>query len=249
MLTYTNVSYRRGLSRRPIFDDFSFQFAAFPCALLGPNGAGKSTLLQLTATALRPSTGQIGLALGKQRSTASRSDLRRRIALVSQTPSGFRGLTVREAVAYAGWLKGLSRAEAWERSISTIDRMNLSALADVSSIRISGGELRRLAIAQALVINPEVLLLDEATTGLDPSERRNLLEIIADIADTVPTLAATHEVDDLQSVFAHVAVLLDGRILFDGPTGDFLGASDGNLSPRERAEHAYARALNSGAIA
>lgn len=233
--------WRRG---RNVFADFTHTFDEFPVGLLGPNGAGKSTLLTMTAGILEPSRGYVrvesnGLAAGKQR------ELRRAVGLVSQTGSGIPGLSVRESVAYAGWLKGMSRTAAWWASETATDRVNLGEVSGVPSARLSGGEAKRCAIAQALVSDPRVLLLDEATTGLDPSERHNLVGLISELSAEKPVIGATHEVDDLQESYRVIAILLAGRIVYQGATAEFLAQGGPSTSARQRAESAYRRVLES----
>lgn len=242
MLAFDQVTLKRG--RRPaILENFSYRFESYPLALLGPNGAGKTTLLSIAAGIIKP---QAGSALLQEKSGVTyegRRHLRRKVGLVPQVNSGMPGLTVREAVAYAGWLKGLSRRDAWELSLPALERVHLDAIASASSARLSGGESKRVAIAQALVWNPTLLLLDEATTGLDPTERLNVSHVIAELAGERPVIAATHEVDDLDETYAFVAVLAAGRIQFAGATTEFLSAADSNLPPRVRGRIAYQAAL------
>jgi ABC-type multidrug transport system ATPase subunit len=237
VIRFTDIAVRRW-PHNEVFRGFSHEFARFPLVLLGPNGAGKSTLFSVISGARRPQAGRV--AVGGWTTTGR---LRRHIGLVSQKSQGLRGLAVRELVAYAGWLKGLSRSEAWARSAGTLERLHLREIAAASSVAISGGEARRMMIAMALVSDPALLLFDEPTTGLDPAERSNVLAMIAEISMTRPTIVATHEVDDIEERFRHLAVLDGGELAFDGTVPGFLALGEGTGSPRARAEQAYRTVL------
>nr|WP_187264912.1 ATP-binding cassette domain-containing protein [Homoserinibacter sp. GY 40078] len=242
-LSFSNVTVRRGATRRPVLSNFSWSFDHFPLALLGPNGAGKSTILHTAAGALRPSRGLVATIDPDGKMIESSRGRRRVVGLVPQDARGFSGLNVREAVAYAGWLKGLSRSHAWDRSEWCLERLNLMKQARARSTQLSGGEQRRLSIAQGLVADPAVLLLDEVTTGLDPAERENLIAIVAELSASKPVLATTHEVDDLDEVFHYVAVLSEGSVVYENTTSDFFRLGSAGRSSRDQAATAYRVAL------
>lgn len=235
-----NVSARRGLNRQ-VFSSVSSELSEFPLVILGPNGAGKSTLFGLLSGARRPTRGR-AIVSGASGSWSKTTALRRHVGLVPQQTLGLRGLTVRELVAYAGWLKGMARAQAWASSERVLAQLNLARLASTSSVAISGGEGRRMMIAMALVSDPEVILFDEPTTGLDPTERSNVLGLVATIAQERPIIVATHEIDDIEERFPHLAVLDRGEFAFRGTAGEFLSLGSGS-SPRARAEEAYRNIL------
>ena len=242
VIRFDSVSLsRRG---RAVYRDFSHEFRAFPLALLGPNGAGKSTLFALLSGAIRPHRGTIALDGADRGASSGARALRRRVGLVAQRSEGLRGLSVRELVAYAGWLRGLSRGAAWAASADVLDRLHLTELAQAASAKLSGGETRRMMIAMALVREPATLLLDEPTTGLDPAERRHVLDLVTELAEERPVVVATHEVDDIEERFAHLAVIDDGQIAFEGTVQDFLARAPGEGSARSRADSAYATILD-----
>ena len=234
------VTARRGFNRA-VFSDFSCEFDGFPLVILGPNGAGKSTLFSLISGARRLSAGRLVVESDRGRWSTS-TLLRRHVGLVAQQSLGLRGLTVREIVAYAGWLKGMSRSDAWASSERTLAELNLTELSGSSSIGISGGEARRMMIAMALVSDPDLILFDEPTTGLDPAERGNVISLIASISGERPVVVATHEIDDIEERFPYLAVLDHGEIAFAGTIGQFMSrGTDG--SPRARAGDAYRTVL------
>lgn len=169
-----SFAYRRSL---PVFDGYTASFAPGRTVLLGPNGAGKSTLLALLADSLQPQKGYVETGTGlSPRTWRGRREFRRRVAWLPQQVAPFPGLTVREHVAYAGWLKGLSRRDAWRRSTAALEDVDLASLAGRRATQLSGGQTRRMGIAGALVHEAEAILLDEPTAGLDP---------VADLRDRV----------------------------------------------------------------
>ncbi len=158
------------------------------------------------------------------------------------------GLTVREQVAYHGWLKGMSRAQAWKDSGEALRQANLTDLADRPSGKLSGGQLRRVGLAQTIVHRPSVLLLDEPTAGLDPAQRSAFREILNGLAVGDTVLVSTHQTSDLSGLFDSVVVLNEGRSPFTGSADAFLArATGGGDSLERRAESAYASVLGEAA--
>jgi ABC-2 type transport system ATP-binding protein len=149
------------------------------------------------------------------------------------------GFTSREQVAYAGWLAGMSRAEAWREAIPALERVSLADDSDRLTSQLSGGQQRRVGLAQALVHRPGMLLLDEPTAGLDPAQRSRFREIVRDVSNESTVLVSTHQVDDLSDLFKAVAVLDAGRIVFEGTPDSFLKLAPS--SSQHPAEDAYAR--------
>ncbi|MET8179497.1 ATP-binding cassette domain-containing protein [Streptomyces sp. NPDC005336] len=224
-----------------VLDGFDLRIDSPATVLLGPNGAGKSTLMALAASQLKPLSGTISW---KDRSPASRRDLtayRKAVAWLPQQITPVPGLTVREQVAYAGWLKGMNRTDAWNASAGTLARVGLSKLADRRSHQVSGGQLRRLGIAGALAHHSELILMDEPTAGLDPTQRKVFRSLLEQLADDVHIIVSTHQTEDLADLYQHVVVLDHGIVRFHGTTSQFQAMTDNDRGPRERAEAAYAR--------
>lgn len=241
---FSNVSF--GYQRRPfpagtrplVFDNFSWQIPAGCSVLLGPNGAGKTTLLALAATALAPDRGALGygeLTAGRR---ADRTAIRRRIGWMPQQVRAIPGLTAREQVAYAGWLKGMSRSDAWHEAANALDRVGLSVDGNRLTSELSGGQRHRVGLAQLLVHDSELLLLDEPTAGLDPAQRARFRDLTREIGDARTVLVSTHQVDDLDDLFEAAIVLDRGRIVFQGSVPAFLALAPAS-SPFP-AEAAYA---------
>ena len=219
-----------------VFDGFNWATPAGATVILGPNGAGKTTLLSIGATGLRPTRGRVRLGdrdASRRRGIAA---IRRAVGWMPQHVRAIPGLTAREQVAYAGWLKGMSRADAWRRAPVALFKVGLADEADRRTAQLSGGQQRRVGLAQLLVHRAELLLLDEPTAGLDPGQRARFRETVRDLAGDVPVIVSTHQVDDLTDLFDTVVVLDHGQIRFQGDVAAFMAlAPAGSSYPAEAA--------------
>ena len=193
--------------------------------LLGPNGAGKSTLMRVAATVTRPTSGRV---LFEGLDVVSKPDaLRRRLGYLPQDFGVYPNLTVREFLGYLAAAKGLSARSARAQMDELIPMVNLSAAVKRPIGSYSGGMLRRVGIAQALLGDPQVVIVDEPTAGLDPEERvrfRNMLSRLA--ADRVVMLS-THIVSDVESVADDIAVMARGRLLWRGTPAQLRARASG----------------------
>ncbi|MFF9915592.1 ABC transporter ATP-binding protein [Streptomyces sp. NPDC013457] len=203
--------------------------------LLGPNGAGKSTLLKLAAGVLTPKPGKVTL----DRTPSSAVEYRRSVAWMPQHVTPMPRLTAREYTAYAGWLKGMSTNHAYEATKMALSRVDLTDQADTRTHHLSGGQLRRLGVAAALVHDARILLLDEPTAGMDPHQRRIFRDLARDLSRHVHVLISTHDIVDLAEEADHVAVLVSGSIVHSGTTAEFLALSPPDVAQGRRAEAAY----------
>ncbi|WP_432016235.1 ATP-binding cassette domain-containing protein [Streptomyces hydrogenans] len=236
-LTDCTYAYRRWT--RPILQDFSYRLPHGLTILLGPNGAGKSTLLKLAASVTRPRSGTVTLGRLDSRAKA----YRRAVAWMPQDITPMPSLTARAYVAYVGWLKGMNRGDAWDRAARALARVELSDQADVRTSRLSGGQLRRVGVAAALVHDARVLLLDEPTAGMDPRQRRVFRDVLSSLTDEVSVLMSTHDVADLAEEADQVTVVDGGRILHSGATSTFLAHAPAGVAPGRAAEAAYTSLL------
>lgn len=237
-LSFTDCSYayRAG---HPVLDGLTLELPPGCTVLLGPNGAGKSTLLSLGASVLEPTAGQVRLGRLGSTGRRDRKEYRHRVGWLPQQVKPVPSLTVREQAAYAGWLKGLSKSAAWQRSERALAQVGLTELAARRSHELSGGQLRRLGIAQSLTHDARVVLLDEPTAGLDPVQRGVFRELVGELARSVSFVVSTHQTEDLAGMYETVVVLDRGRPVFQGGVPDFLSlAPDGEPAER-RAESAY----------
>jgi ABC-2 type transport system ATP-binding protein len=182
--------------------------------LLGPNGAGKSTLMRLLATLRRPTSGQIrwrGIDTAR-----SPDHLRRELGYLPQDFGVHTALTAREFLLYIAAIKGLPRAAAKRRAQDCLDAVGLQAVADHRLAGFSGGMRQRVGIAQALLNQPALLIVDEPTVGLDPAERLSFRHLLADLATERLVILSTHIVSDLEASATELAVLSSGRLCFRG---------------------------------
>ena len=185
--------------------------------LLGPNGAGKTTLLRMLATVLAPDRGRLRL-LGYDPATASgRLAIRRRLGYLPQEPGFHRGMTVFGFVDYVAILKEMTDRRARHDEVRRV--IDLVGLASVSGKRIralSGGMRRRVGLAQALLGDPDLVILDEPTAGLDPEQRLRFREIVSRTGEGRTVVLSTHQTEDVVAVCQQVVVLHEGRCRFIG---------------------------------
>lgn len=244
-LAFTDITFRYGRRSSPVLDGFTWAIAPGRTVLLGPNGAGKTTLLAIGADALQAERGSVAVGSLRPDGRGQRATFRRTVGWMPQQVRAVPGLTVREQVAYAAWLKGAERGEAWERAAAALAQVDLADLRDRLASQLSGGQLRRVGLAQVLVHDAEVILLDEPTVGLDPAQRATFREILAALPADRPVVVSTHQVDDLSEIFSRVAVLDAGTIRYEGSVAGFLElAPEGSARP---AEAAYARVVSGSA--
>ena len=198
--------------------------------LLGPNGAGKTTLLRLLATALPPSRGQVRVLGLDPEVPAERTGIRRQLGYQPQEAGFPRGFTAFAFVDYIALLKEQSQPAARHADVRRV--LDLVGLSDLGSKRIramSGGQRRRVWLAQALLGSPAVLILDEPTTGVDPEQRVVLRTVLAEIARTSVVVLSTHQTEDVAALCERVIVLDQGRVRYDGPVTDLTGQAAGRV--------------------
>jgi len=213
-----SLRYRRG---REALRDLTWQLAdGARVVLLGPNGAGKSTLMALLAGALEPSSGTITL----DGSPADRVSLARQVARMPQQVTALPRLTSAEQVAYAGWLGGLTESEARSQTGAALAAVGLSDRSGDRADSLSGGQLRRLGLAEILVRRTRYLLLDEPSAGLDPQERARFRTVLGAL-DEVGFVVSTHETHDISDIFDVVCVLHEGALLYQGTPAELLTAT------------------------
>jgi ABC-2 type transport system ATP-binding protein len=230
--------------RHPAVDGLDLTFGTGVHGLLGPNGAGKSTLMRALATVVKPDGGRLAL-LGEQ--VDGRADLRRVRRALGYLPQQFGfypRFTVREFVEYMAWLRELPKAAVPGAVQRAIDRVGLTAKADARMKTLSGGMLRRAGIAQAIVNDPELLLLDEPTVGLDPEQRLDFRELLRDLGVDCCVLVSTHLVEDVTAACTDVVLINEGRLVHRGTPATLIaeGAEgDAGDSPAERGYSALLR--------
>jgi ABC-2 type transport system ATP-binding protein len=197
--------------------------------LLGPNGAGKTTLLRLLSTSLPPSGGRIVVAgVDVTASHANRVEARRRIGYCPQEVVFPRGMTAGSFLDYLAVLKEWQDSTARRQEVRRVlDLVDLGDRGAMKVSKLSGGQRRRLAIAQALIGDPGLFLLDEPTTGLDPEQRASLRSLLSGLPGTV--LISTHQTEDVSALCDRVLVIDDGAIRFDGTVRELLVTAAGRV--------------------
>lgn len=191
--------------------DVSLTLTAGVWGLLGANGAGKTTLMRMLAGILRPTEGQIlcdGVEIG-----ALGAAYREKLGYLPQEFGFYPEFTVQDYLEYMAALKGLPRAEATRQIDALLERVSLAEVRRKKIVKLSGGMKRRVGIAQALLNDPEILILDEPTAGLDPGERVRFRNLLSEFAQDRIVLISTHIVSDVEYIAAENAVMKDGKII------------------------------------
>ncbi|SEE36492.1 ABC transporter ATP-binding protein [Jiangella alba] len=235
------VRYRR----RVALDGLDLRLGAGVHGLLGPNGAGKTTLMRVLATVTRPASGGVTVLDGDVvAGSAALRRVRRRLGYLPQQFGYYPRFTVREFVEYFAWLKEVPRERIPVAVDRAIERVGLLDRADERLKRLSGGMLRRAGIAQAIVNEPDLLLLDEPTAGLDPEQRVDFRDLLRVLGVDACVLVSTHLVEDVAAACADVTLLHEGRSVFRGTPGELAARGDGGDgdSPIERGYTAVLRA-------
>jgi len=195
--------------------------------LLGPNGAGKSSLLRVAATVTRPTSGQV---LFEGADAVARPDLlRRNLGYLPQDFGVYPHLSAREFLSYLAAVKGMPARTARARIGELLDLLDLAGAGKRPLGKYSGGMLRRVGIAQALLADPCVLIVDEPTAGLDPEQRVLFRNLLADLAADRVVLLSTHIVSDVGSVATDIAVMDGGRLVLRGSPEDLLRHARGRV--------------------
>ena len=237
-LSVQGLSFAYGRKATPIFDNFDLQITTGKTVLLGQNGAGKSTLLNLFGDVFRADKGTISLdGVAKTRST--QRAYRSAISLLPQSIPVIDGFTVEESVRYAAWLKGCTDTQAGLRAPEVLELVGLLPKLGRKASSLSGGELRRLGIAQALAHNARVVLLDEPSAGLDPIQQGDLRALLAQLDPEITLVVSTHQTQDISSIYDQVLVLDAGRILWQGSVQDFTASVPDHLPQYLHAEWAF----------
>lgn len=197
--------------------------------LLGPNGAGKSSLMRIIVTLMKPSSGVVlldGMDIQK-----NREKIRSMLGYLPQDFRYFTSLKTWEFLDYAGSLAGMkNRKERMAEVDRLLDQVGLLEVRDRQANRLSGGMKRRLGIAQALIGNPKIIVVDEPTTGLDPDERirfRNILSLLS--RNDVIIILSTHIVGDISSTCHGMALLNRGEMVFEGSPSTLVRYAEGHV--------------------
>ncbi|MET1072328.1 MAG: ABC transporter ATP-binding protein [Umezawaea sp.] len=221
----TGLKVRVGV-RKMAVDGLDLSLGTGVHGLLGPNGAGKTTLIRALATVLRPAAGTLEVLGTSVGGRVDQRALRRRIGYLPQEFGYYKRFTVREFVEYVAWLKEMPKRDVPAAVQRAVERVGLADRADHRMKTLSGGMVRRAGIAQAIVNDPRVLLLDEPTAGLDPAQRLRFRELLQELGTDSCVVVSTHLVEDVAAACTDVVLFADGKLVFQG-TPDRLAAAGG----------------------
>jgi ABC-type multidrug transport system ATPase subunit len=211
--------------------------------LLGPNGAGKTSLLRMMATVIPPNSGTLRLLGRDPGSYGPRREIRRRLGYLPQNLGYYPGFTVAEFVEYFALLKEMPAARVPAAVAAAVEQVELGAKARAKLRTLSGGMLRRVGIAQAIVNEPQLLLLDEPTAGLDPEQRVRFRALLRDLGQRATVVVSTHLVEDIGAACAEVALMDQGRIVFHGTPAELTARGVGHDTGDAPLERGYSAVL------
>jgi ABC-2 type transport system ATP-binding protein len=209
-------------------DDVSLTIPRAIYGLLGPNGAGKSTLMRTVATLQQPTAGSI--RFGDIDVLADPQRLRKTLGYLPQDFGVYPRVSAYQMLEQLALLKGITRSGERRSVVETLlNQTNLWSVRYKSIAGFSGGMRQRFGIAQALIGNPELIIVDEPTAGLDPEERNRFLNLLAGIGDNVVVILSTHIVDDVADLCPLMAVLANGRVQLEGKPAELIASTRGHV--------------------
>jgi ABC-2 type transport system ATP-binding protein len=248
-LTVESVHYRYSNGHEAV-SGINLRMGPGILGLLGPNGAGKSTLMRILATLAKPTSGRV---LWNGEDIAKKPDaLRVELGYLPQDFGVYQALSACEFLAYLAAVKGLPSKIARERIDECLNLVGLSDAGDRRLGDFSGGMRQRVGIAQALLNDPKLLIVDEPTVGLDPEERLRFRHLIADLAGERLIILSTHIVSDVEASATALAVMAKGRLLFNGAPEALVVQAHGHvwewLVPESRVADARTKFKISGSL-
>ena len=237
---------KKTFGRKAVLQDLSVRFPQGTVALLGPNGAGKTTLLRVILGLYRCEDGKL---LWDGEDATKSSAISAHAGYLPQKFGVFPNLTCHDMLEYFALLKQLPKREIESEIERCLALVNLSDRAKSRCGTLSGGMVRRLGIAQALLGDPKLLIFDEPTTGLDPEERLRFKLMVHNAAGDKTVLISTHIVDDVEALCTHVVVIDQGRVISDLPSHKMAERAKGlvwqvpKAQERDLPKGAYIRAM------
>ncbi len=225
-LQINNLTKRYG--QKTALNNFTYEFSDGIYGLLGPNGAGKSTLMKIITQIIEQTSGEI-VADGRKIKKHDR-EYRKLLGFMPQQQAIYPDFTLTRFLFYMAALKGLTKKQAAPQISELIKRVNLEDCAKMKLGGFSGGMKQRALLAQALLGEPKIIILDEPTAGLDPKERISLRNLIAETAFDKIVIIATHVVPDVEYISKEVLLLKDGQIIDSGAPSDICKAIDNKVA-------------------
>lgn len=224
-LQISNLTKRYG--KKTALDSFTYTFSDGIYGLLGPNGAGKSTLMNIITQNLKP-TGGVVSADGKN-AAESGKEYRKLLGFMPQQQALYPDFTLKRFLYYMAGLKGIAKDKAAPQIEELIKRVNLAECSRLKLGGFSGGMRQRALLAQALLGNPKIVILDEPTAGLDPKERISLRNLIAETAFDKIVIIATHVVPDIEFISKEVLLLKEGKLTHSGAPAELCAEIEGKV--------------------
>src|SRR5579885_3049273 len=198
--------------------------------LLGPNGAGKTTLMRILAGILRPTAGSVQIGEYDISTERGRTAVKRMLGYLPQDLGMYPDLSAREFLDYVGILKGMdNRGIRRQRVEELLELVSLSNVANRKLKTYSCGMKRRIGIAQALLNDPKLLIVDEPTAGLDPEERIRFRNLLSELGGDRTVLLSTHIVEDIAQTCRNLAIMKSGHVVFKGTTVDLARETGGKV--------------------
>ncbi|MBZ5523199.1 MAG: ABC transporter ATP-binding protein [Acidobacteriia bacterium] len=205
-------TYKNGVKA---LDNVSLTIPCGMYGLLGPNGAGKSTLMRTLATLQEPDSGSA--SMGEIDVLRQKEEVRKVLGYLPQEFGVYPRISAQDMLSHLAMLKGITNArERKEVVAAMLQRCNLYDERKKSLASFSGGMRQRFGIAQALLGNPRLLIVDEPTAGLDPGERNRFYNLLAEVGEQVIVILSTHIVEDVMDLCTNMAIINNGRVLFEG---------------------------------
>jgi ABC-2 type transport system ATP-binding protein len=208
-------------------NDLDLSFGNGVHGLLGPNGAGKTTLMRALATVVRPSAGRLTLLGQDSTDTRALPGVRRKLGYMPQHIGFYPGFTLAEFVSHLAWLKEVPKKNIPAATERAISRVGLADRAGSKMRTLSSGMVRRAGMAQAIVNDPDILLLDEPTAGLDPEQRLSFRALLRELGTDTCVLVSTHLVEDVAAACTDVLLMAEGKQVFAGDLAELLAADPG----------------------
>lgn len=208
-LNVQHMSKKYGMQKA--LDDVSFELKVGIYGILGPNGAGKSTLMNILTDNLQADQGEI--FVDNQKVTVRDKSYKSRLGYVPQQQALYPEFSVRQFLGYISALQGINKENTVKRTLKVLEMVNLSDVIDKRISALSGGMKQRLLIAQALLHEPELLIFDEPTAGLDPQQRVDIRNLISRIAEKRTVLISTHIVSDIECIADEILLLEKGHLI------------------------------------
>src|SRR5437016_888613 len=226
-LKISNLSktYKNGVKA---LDNVSLTIPRGMYGLLGPNGAGKSTLMRTLATLQEPDSGSA--CLGEIDVLKQKDEVRRRLGYLPQEFGVYPRISAQDMLSHLALLKGITNSRERKDIVSAmLQRCNLYQDRKKALTGFSGGMRQRFGIAQALLGNPQLLIVDEPTAGLDPGERNRFYNLLSEVGENVVVILSTHIVEDVMELCTRMAIINKGRVLYEGAPDDAVRNVEGRI--------------------